>query len=425
LPFPIRFVAGALALTLLSPAPALAADTDLDALELKSAPEEAAATALPSSRLFVEGAIGRLGQRYGLGTETTRRGSLDVLQTFRLSPEWRAVLSDRLDHIRPAEPNSDRTLNSLREAYVSWAAENGETIVELGRINLRYGPAYGYNPTDFFRDGALRAVTTANPFALRENRLGTVVLRGQQLWPTGSVSLALSPKLQDEPSGEAFNLDLGRTNHVDRGLLVVSQQFSERVSAQALLYKEDGQTAQPGASVTALLSDSTVAHAEWSFAREPPLLQRALGDRGSPKRSHRFAVGLTYTTPTKLSLTAEFEGNGLALGRADVERLAATNPAALGAYLAEAAFRNDLASRRAVLLYATQRDLGAKNLDLTAFVRVNSEDRSRLTWVELRYHWTRVDLALQVQNHSGKAASEFGFNPFRTWTQLLVAYHFR
>jgi hypothetical protein len=40
-------------------------------------------------------------------------------------------------------------VNSLREAYLSWQPEGGNMVMEFGRINLRYGPGYGYNPTDF------------------------------------------------------------------------------------------------------------------------------------------------------------------------------------------------------------------------------------------------------------------------------------
>ena len=57
-------------------------------------------------------------------------------------------------------------MNSLREAYLSWQPASGASILEAGRINLRYGPGYGYYPTDFFRDGSLRTSTTADPLAL-------------------------------------------------------------------------------------------------------------------------------------------------------------------------------------------------------------------------------------------------------------------
>ena len=100
------------------------------------------------------------------------RVSVDFSHSARLAPGWRAVISDRLDHVHPTDAGADATVNSLREAYLSWQPDGGNTVVELGRINLRYGPGYGYNPTDFFRDGSLRVLTTANPFALRENRTG-------------------------------------------------------------------------------------------------------------------------------------------------------------------------------------------------------------------------------------------------------------
>ena len=100
------------------------------------------------------------------------------------------------------EAGADATVNSLRAAYLSWQPEAGNTIFELGRVNLRYGPGYGCNPTDFFRDGSLRTRTTANPFALRENRLGNVMFRAQRLWTGGSLSEAYSPKSADRPSAD-------------------------------------------------------------------------------------------------------------------------------------------------------------------------------------------------------------------------------
>jgi hypothetical protein len=412
-----------LSATWLAAVPARAAD-DTDALDLKSAPVEAAQAAQRPTKFFVEGALGSVDQRFGLGSHSLKRASLDLVHTARLTPGVRVVFSDRLDHIRPAEPGADRTLNSLREAYLSWADEGGTSIVEFGRINLRYGPAYGYNPTDFFRDGALRAVTTANPFSLRENRLGTVVLRGQRLWQSGSIALALSPKLANTPSGESFSLDLGATNHVSRGLLALSHQWSDRISGQLLFYKEAGLDVQTGANLTALLTDAIVAHGEWTHSREPRLADRAWGIAGRTSSAQRLAAGLTFTTSTKLSLTGEVQYNGHALGKSAWDQAASGDPTLLGAYLFEAARRQDLASRKAYLVYATQRDLGIKNLDLTALVRVNADDHSRMSWLELRYHWARVDLALQAQDHSGRPGSEFGLNPQRRSIQVLASVHF-
>ena len=52
----------------------------------------------------------------------------------------------------------------------------------------------------------------------------------------------------------------------------------------------------------------------------------------------------------------------------------------------EAQRRQELASREAWFAYATFNDAGIKNLNLTALLRVNANDRSRLGWAELRYH---------------------------------------
>lgn len=400
----------------------LAQAAGFDPLALESAPVQKIETQ-SNVKMFVEGAIGSSSRRYQLGSGDLRRASFDFNYSGRIGEGLRVVFSDRVDNIYPTAPGSDSTINSLREAYLTWQSDSGSDIVDIGRINLRYGPGYGYNPTDFFRDGSLRTVTTANPFALRENRLGTVVLRGQHLWTGGSLSIAYSPKLANRPSAGGWSLDLGSTNNRDRGLVVLGTQFSESVSTQLLAYKEQGLSPKVGASITALISDAAVAHAEWSRGSEPDPLRRALllSDRKSTR--NRFAGGLTYTTLGKLSLTAEYEYNGFGLDKSDWAALAA-NPLNQVNYLLQAQRLQDQVPRRALLIYATQKDVGMKNLDLTAFLRVNLVDHSRLGWVELRHHWPNFDLALQLQQNIGRITSEYGILPDRRVIQLLGTYYF-
>lgn len=410
----------------LAVSPARAADEpDLGALDLKSAPVDAEQAAPQRTRLFVEAGLGNATQRYTDGSQALRRASVDLYHASKLAPGWRFVLSDRIDHVHPPDAGLPDTLNSLREAYVSWEGAEASTVIDFGRINLRYGPGYGYNPTDFFRDGAVRSITSVNPFALRENRLGTVALRAQRLWQGGSMAIALSPKLADEPSTQALNLDLGATNNRNRLLLTANQQLSERISGQVLLYKEPGLDAQPGASLTALVSDAAVAHAEWSYAKGPSLAAQAWATPGSQRSGHKLSTGLTYTTASKLSITGEFQFNGMALDQTSWNRTSAGNPGALPAYLIEVQRLQELASRRAYLVYLSQRDFGMKGMELTGFVRVNANDHSRLAWAELRYHWSNVDLALQWQQHSGRAFSEYGLYPDKRIVQVVAAYHFK
>lgn len=413
---------------LLSLASAWAADTADDAaLDLmpSSEPPPAAKTDKRALRVFGELAAGRLSQRYGLPAQDARRASLDLTWSFKPGAQWRGVLSNRLDDVHPVDSGSRSTLNSLREAYLGWQDEAGRLAFDIGRLNLRNGPAYGFNPTDYFRDGASRAVTTADPLALRDNRLGTALLRAQRFWDGGSATLVLAPKLRDAPSRESFSVDLGATNHSDRALLAVSTQASDKVSLQLFAFHERRKGLQLGANATALLTGSTVGFAEWSGGRDTALLSAALSPQARVVTDHRAALGLTYTTPSRVAITAEFEYNGFALNRSQWNQaLADHGLEPLGAYLYHVQQRQDIASRKAVLLYVSKRDALLKNLELTGLVRYNAEDRSRFAWAEARYHWPRVDLALQVQANLGRDNSEYGALPAKRLVQLLVAiYH--
>ena len=421
--FSRSFLGPLIVLASIQATPACGADAESDALNLESAAAAPAAETSRDTKITLEGAIGNSSQRYLLHSQDTGRASFDFSHTARLAPGWRAVFSDRLDHIYPVGAGADSNVNSLREAYVSWQPEGGNSVVEFGRVNLRYGPGYGYNPTDFFRGGSLRTLTTADPVALRENRLGTVMLRGQRLWADGSLSVAYAPKLADRPNTDGWSLDLGSTNNRDRGLVALGTQFSQRVSSQLLLYKERGLSAALGASLTGLLSDAAVAHVEWSRGREPDLLSRALALPGATATRNRFTGGITYTTLGKLSVTVEYLYNGFALNESNWAALGAT-PLAQFAYLREGLRLLELAPRQAYMIYVTQKSLGLKNLDLTAFLRINANDYSRLAWVELRHHWTSFDLAFQLQQNMGRSTSEFGILPDRRLMQVVGSYYF-
>jgi hypothetical protein len=94
------------------------------------------------------------------------------------------------------------------------------------------------------------------------------------------------------------------------------------------------------------------------------------------------------------------------------------------AYLGEALRLQELAPLQAYLIYLTQKGLLLKDLDLTAYLRLNPGDDSRLAWVELRHHWPSFDLTFQLQQNIGSAKSEFGILPDRRVVQVLGNYYF-
>lgn len=395
---------------------------DVDALNLQSAPTPPAGKEA-DLRLAIEAGVGRIDERSTAETQDGRRVSIDLRYSTALSDSWRASFSDRLDDTHPAPLGQHTMVNSLREAYVAWQAPGGSTTFDLGRINVRHGPAYGYNPTDYFRTGALRTVTTADPVTLREIRMGTVMLRGAYLWDQGGMSVALAPKLDSGPDARPGAVDLGATNSADRMLLTVNGSMNDRVSGQGLFLIERGASPQLGASLTALASDALVAHAEWSSGRSISLLSQVLGTPAPSARFQRAAAGMTYTFPSALAVTLEAEYNGAGLGRADWDAVLNEGPVGYQRYIALTQPSLELGSRRAWLLYASQKGLGLKQLDLTGFVRTNAVDHSRMVWMELRYHWPRFDAALQWQRSSGDARSEFGVMPYRQVLQLVGVFY--
>ena len=72
------------------------------------------------------------------------------------------MFADRLDMNRMDGISGNRDINTLKEAYLSWQAQP-DRVADLGRINARNGVALGYNPTDYFRAGALRSTVSIDP----------------------------------------------------------------------------------------------------------------------------------------------------------------------------------------------------------------------------------------------------------------------
>jgi hypothetical protein len=409
-------------LLVVATAPALADDGDAAALLLA---DQTSTTAEQSGdwRVYVEAAA-RESRPQGAGVALHgARTSIDARFDKTFAPGWRAVFADRLDMNRMDGVSGNRDINTLKEAYLSWQAQP-DRIADLGRINARNGVAMGYNPTDYFRAGALRSIVSLDPASLRENRLGSAMLRGQQLWNGGSLTALYSPKLADHPNDSTFSPDLGATNQRARWQLALSEKLSDALNPQWLLSGGAGQSPQFGLNLTALPNDATVAYFEWSGGRAPSLAAQALMRPDDAAFRSRLSTGLTYTTPNNISFTAEYEYNGAGLDQAGWNALRRGPPAAYGLYRGLVTNIQDPPARHNVFLYAFWQDAFVKHLDLTAMVRYDAEDYSRLQWLEARYHWTRVDIALQTQLNTGRSLSDYGALPDRRIWQAVVRYFF-
>ena len=411
----------ALALCLLLASARVLAD-DADEAALLLADQAPAATERAGDwQVFVEGALGQSRLANGALADNQRL-SVDVLLDKAVAPGWRVVLADRLDMNWHNEPVRQNGVNTLKEIYASWQASD-DRMVDLGRINARNGVAIGYNPTDYFRDGASRSIVSADPASLKKNRLGSVMLRGQALWSGGSLSALYSPKLVSQPNAASLNADIGSTNNRDRWLLAASHKLSDNFNPQWLLYGEENRSPQFGFNLAALANDATVAYVEWSGGRSRSLLTQVLGGDDTAFRN-RLSTGLTWTAANKLSVTLEYQYNGAGLREADWTALPRTAPAAYGQYRRVLQNLQEMPTRQAAFLYASWQDALISHLDLNAMLRLNVADDSRLSWIEARYHWGRREVALQWQRNDGSAVSEFGAAPQRRIVQVLLRNFF-
>jgi hypothetical protein len=271
-------------------------------------------------------------------------------------------------------------------------------------------------------------VDSLDPLSLRENRMGTFMVREEHLWDGGAFAALIAPRLTAAPAAAApmpgpFAGDWAATNGEARWLLTVSQRLAAGLSPQWLLFGKAGAPPQLGVNLTAVLGSSTVAYLEASGGRNRSLWAQALELPADAPVRARMATGFTYSTRSKLSLTLEYEYDGAALSRAGWAAAERGDPGAYGRYREFVAAQQELPTQQSAFAYASWQDLIVEHLDLGAFLRVDLIDHSRLPWAELRYHWPRIDAALRFQDYVGGAATDFGAAPSRqTWQALLDYY---
>ncbi|NIF50931.1 hypothetical protein [Burkholderia sp. Ax-1724] len=361
--------------------------------------------------------------------QTAERLAIELAVQKAFATGWRFNFADRLDLNGPQRFSGDPgAINTVKEFYVSGSVgREGQNLVDIGRINMRLGVATGYNPTDYFRDNAVRSVASVDPASLRENRLGTVMLRGQRVWTGGSLTALVAPKLASGPNDADFSVDLGATNQNTRWLMAVSQHMVADLSPQFLLYGDGkpGSSPQFGVNLTHLINNACVGYVEWTGGRSPSTLARALGQPESDVAFRwSMSTGLTCTTSRNLSLTLEYQRDGAALDKAGWESLQKGPQQQYLAYRNLANAQQDPATRDDVFAMLRWQDAFIPRLDLSGFIRMNLADHSSLTWLEARYHLNRTDVALQWQLNGGSSLSEYGAMPQQTLWQVLVKHYF-
>jgi hypothetical protein len=270
------------------------------------------------------------------------RTSLDLDYKWQFDERTGFSLSDRLNGYEGNTipfPSNGNARNDFREGLLSYEVFPG-TYLEAGRINIKNGTALGYNPTDFLKTRTKVDIVSIDPSALKEDRLGTVMIDGQRLWDNGSLTLAFAPKLQTETPllltpAASFDPLFGQTNSANRFLASLSYDIAG-LSPQALLFV-DGTGTHVGVNLSRVMSSSVVAYVEWSGVSEANLTDRAVAfgkDTGtlpggapavpqsesSVTFQNDLAFGASWTSSSNLTINLEYHYHQAGFNGADFNR---------------------------------------------------------------------------------------------------------
>jgi hypothetical protein len=357
------------------------------------------------------------------------------------------VYSGRAEYYEQSSgaPAGERTFNYLlREAYLSWTADTAERrwFLDLGRINVRRGVAYAFNPTDFFRPQSVADEISADPGALRSNRLGVLMTRAQYLFTRGSLDLIYAPRLYDPypinttlPSGDpAFR----RTNSLNRISLSTSYDLGHDLIPELVLFRGGSQWSF-GMNLTHGSGAGTIVYLESALSRRRSLIDEAMGyaaqthvfaDTSSPLPSPAgtrlyadVATGISCTGRSKVNLILEYDRHPAGLSATDWERWfqVGTQPSASDAlrgklwYLrAYAADQQEPINRQSVFARISRDDLLIYRLSAAALVLWQVPGGSMFGQLEASYLLSNhAGIDLIYQTSAGRARSDYGSLPVK------------
>lgn len=429
-------------------------DQDLDLIPQAQQPavpsgQQPSSAASPEDRLYVEGAFTQVSLRDDLVAPPpppqpfTRQERLliDVRHEFQMDSGLNVIYSARLN-LRHQDglpfPDHEDIVYDLREAYLNWLVSD-QTFMDFGRINLKEGIALGYNPTDFFKTRSVTEPLSIDPSSLRDDRLGTVMVRAEHIWDGGSLTAAFAPALHSETPIYTdadlpdFNPQFDRTNADNRLLLKASANVGDS-SPEVLLYREAGVT-QLGTNLSASLGQKVVAYFEWSGGERPDLITEALDygkatgsippaapsvlpTAGNKTFKSRFSMGASYTTENNITFNLEYHVNQAGFSAADWHNWFAAGKGAapdspraneLWYIRSYAQDQQEQNTRQSAFLRADWVDAFGLKLELTGFTAVDLNDGSGIAQIGAEWYasnkWTLGGLVVITY---GSRRSDFG-----------------
>lgn len=380
----------------------------------------------------------------------------DDRSQWSLADGLKFVLSGRLN-LRAEDgldfPNHEDVRLDLREAYLVWQLD-GETFLDLGRINVKSGVALGFNPTDFFKTRAVVEPLSADPSVLREDRLGTLMLYGQHVWEHAALSLAIAPKVADRSALytnddlPSFNPVFDRTNAGTRMLAKGNVELFDDFNPEFLAFSDAGHWSY-GTNLTRGFGQQIVGYVEWAGGDRPEVADDALHYGKAtgtipdfapsflpvgPTRPFQndVAAGLSYTTETRITFNLEYHYHQAGFSDADWQSWFKAGGLHVAPVEAELWYIRDFAldqqepiNRQQVFLRADWQDAFVRDLELTAFVNMDVRDYSSFAQATADYYLSREwTVGALVSGTLGGKRTNFGSLPSSATLLLHVSRYF-
>lgn len=352
-----------------------------------------------------------------------QRISIDMNLDTPLTEKGRLVLSNRFDSRFYGALSQNDNINSLREAYFTYK-KTSSTVIDVGRINTRYGLALGNNPTDFLGENTVRSMTSADPEIIRSNRLGNAMFRIQKYWNKASISAIYSPKLGNQPNNASASLDWGASNPIDRFLLAGSYKFSENFNPQLIYYQEKQNSPKFGLNISTVLNRFTLVYAELSGGRQPLIWQKENPSLQQNKKWRNLAaLGSTFSTDSGLTFRIEGHYNGAADNDKALSLLSKAYFSGYGNGINSYNSNGMMSSRSSLLFQVYNKDIIDK-YDLNLIVQRDLQQNKHIGFAEIRHNMDNSEIALQWQKaYFLDLKNNVDIRSEQRW-QLLFTYHF-
>jgi hypothetical protein len=317
--------------------------------------------------------------------------------------------------------------NAVEDAYLSVRPSQG-SLLELGKRNVREGVGYAFNPVDMLSTVSRLNGADRDPAALKENRPGNVLARGQAQLGGLTLSAVFSPRVARL-----------RKDGINTQQQILAKAYVLVHGHDVSLYAYNGSRWKAGLAWDTVLGRGLELHAEGTLQRgsDVPVLGETQGvaafiERPDERLMLRAMAGVNVTAGNGLNVIAEYCYDGTGYTRSEFARFfehvgaAASRwpePSSSAQLVESLGVLGSVQGRHLAFLRVSGLRLPG-GLQIEAFDVVNVVDRSQLISGRLARSIGNFRMALAVDAFTGSPRSQFGVLPMSGDVRLQVHYFY-